>query len=227
MPSYKFILAAALALTSAITSVNGLCRPPPPVPPELDGASPADDTSGLTWVVVSGKKGSTNNNKQVKLSEGTLVVVDSESPALVTNFRGGTLYSAAGNGAKSTDLGPTGFLNLTAPATSNHIVKLEFRFGNVTAALNATTVLGGKPDASWELVKVDPKDGRTQKLYHGFDGSQLQGFALCPKGSSGTSQLFYMVSYSGEQWDAAGCENVVLQTTVTVGKQADEAGCRI
>ncbi|KAI2616250.1 hypothetical protein GGR54DRAFT_237416 [Hypoxylon sp. NC1633] len=223
MPSYISIIAVALALTSSLAPATPLYQPPPAGTPEL---SAADNPLGLTWVIVSEKKGSAYNNKQVKLrplpgvAGGGLVAVDDHSPALVTNYKNSSLYSSSGR-PQSVDLGPTGFLNLTAPVDAKtHLGKYAFEFGNVgDPSLSATTVKGGAVDTSWDLLQVNGGAPGTRRLTHDFRG-ELMGFQLCPAGQDAGQgswfQVFYMVSFSGDTWDIPGCENVALRTNVTL-----------
>ncbi|OTB08918.1 hypothetical protein M426DRAFT_18318 [Hypoxylon sp. CI-4A] len=209
MITCKFVVLAALAVISGSSQANALCRPPPP---ELNVAAPADNTHGLSWVIDSSKEGTKVNGKQVKLRVnravpgGFVVAVDDTSRALVTDLRdGGALFA-------STDL--SGYLNRTGPTSKNQIVQYEFGFASVTPAFNVSTARG-KVDESWELLHVSAQSANPQFLSRTDFTAQHMGFTLCPQEGGKWFQVFFMVSWSGETWDN-GCENVGLQTNVTL-----------
>ncbi|KAI8964810.1 hypothetical protein F5Y11DRAFT_363414 [Daldinia sp. FL1419] len=215
----NLIIATALAIASRVVPVGAR---QPPLPRDLGNAGPPNDASDITWTVVSAKPGSTINDKMVKLRplfhppSGGLVVVDDKSPVLTTSLRGGSLYSVMRDEAgKLHDLGPTGYLNLSSELPGR-INKFDFRFANVTGLPN-TGDLPTSVDSKWRFIFASHANITAQLLDHDFN-SGVRGFSACPgdrlEGGGDWYKLYFMVSYSGEQWNQPECENVSLKVTV-------------
>ncbi|OTB14737.1 hypothetical protein K445DRAFT_23264 [Daldinia sp. EC12] len=226
----KVAAAVALLVYSSAVPISALCRHPPPT---LDSTSSIGDTSYLTWTILSDKKGSNLNNKQVKLRPlaglpaGGLVVIDDLSPVLMTRFWNNSLYAVGRDkNNKVYELGPTGYLNMSS-ISPHRFAKFDFLFANVTG-LPGPNALPMSVDTKWVLQREVNADVGTYKLIHDAI-AEIIGFSACPEGPEGKDRwyrLIYMASYSGEQWDNPGCENVAVRTIVKAGgRDDDNEGC--
>ncbi|KAI1389163.1 uncharacterized protein F4822DRAFT_443872 [Hypoxylon trugodes] len=221
----KPLFAFALSLFSRITPTHALCRSPPP---SQDANNIATSADGLIWIILPDNANTTLHYKQVNIRPlpsipgGGFLAIDETSRILITSFRNGTLY---GNTQNDNALIPDlkAYLNLVANGTAsrNKIEKYEIIFSNTTQGewveLHTTDVDMGTNINTWW---IDHRD---------FAAAKVIGLTVCFMGGSGSKkwyQLFFMVSWTGESWDVAGCDDVAVQKTLIPGfGKRDGEGC--